>query len=203
MQDPQVTVVVAAYRRYEQLPVLIHSFLCQTLQNFKLLILHDGPDERMQALLEDYGQRHRERIGYAFSPVRHNDYGHSLREWGITLAQTPYLLITNDDNYYAPRFLEYMFAAIERQNLDVVMCNMIHSHENPGRRRQSSYKLFVTHPHKFEMDIGCFIVRTSYAKQTGFRDKTHDGDGTYFEDILQCTPPPRVGKVARVLFVHN
>ena len=110
MPDPQVTVVVVAYRRYDQLPVLIHSFLCQTLQNFKLQILHDGPDERMAALLEDYRQRFPDRIDYAFSPVRHNDYGHSLREWGIARAETPYILLTNDDNYYAPRFLEFFSA---------------------------------------------------------------------------------------------
>jgi GT2 family glycosyltransferase len=203
MLNAELTAVVAAYRRYEQLPVLIHSFLCQTLQNFRLLVIHDGTDDRMETLLEDYRRRFPDRIDFVFTPERHNDYGHSLRELGIGLADTPFLLITNDDNYYVPRFLEFMFAAIHQRKLDVVLCNMIHSHENPGRRKQKSYNLFVTKPRKLEMDMGSFIVRTSYAKKVGFRDKTHDGDGTFFEDVLACDPPPKVGRVPRVLFVHN
>ena len=203
MQNAQLTVIVAAYRRYDQLPVVLHSFLCQTLQNFRLLIIHDGPDAAMETLLADYKSRYSERIDYVLTPTRYNDFGHSLRELGIALADTPFLLFTNDDNYYVPRFLELMFARIKQRKLDVLMCNMIHSHENPGGRDQRGYNLFITRPRKLSVDIGCFIVRTEYARRAGFRDKTHDGDGTFFEDILACSPPPRVGKLARVLFVHN
>jgi len=39
----------------------------------------------------------------------------------------------------------------------------------------------------------------------GFRDKTHDGDATYFEDILRQKKGKalKVAKISRVLFVHN
>ena len=111
MPDKQVTIVIVAYQRYDNLPIIIHSFLCQTLQNFKLLVIHDGPDARMQALLQGFKSRYADVLDFLITPVRYNDFGHSLREIGIGLVDTPYLLLTNDDNYYAPPFLQFMFAA--------------------------------------------------------------------------------------------
>ena len=61
-----------------------------------------------------------------------------------------------------------------------------------------------TYPRKLMIDIGCFIVRTALAKQVGFRDKTHNGDGTYVEDIVsRFGQTMRIGKLNKVLFVHN
>ena len=198
--DKSVTIVCVCYRRYDQLPILIYAFMAQTLQNFRLLVLHDGPDERMHALLLRYKAEFPDRLSFVFSDKRHNDYGHSLRDLGIKLADSDYLLITNDDNYYCPRFLEFMFVAIERDDLDLVLCNMVHSYDIHGI---PSYNVLVTQPKRLFVDIGCFIVRTAIAKQVGFRDKSHDGDATFVEDLPVAKPDIKIGKVDKVLFVHN
>jgi len=206
MSPKEITVVCVAYRRYRNLPVLIHAFLAQTLQNFKLLVIHDGHDAEMEALLTPYRQQHPDAFDFRFTDRRYNDYGHSLREIGIGLADTEYLLITNDDNYYVPRFLEYMFMPIHRQPdapPDIVFCDMIHSHHNPGLRQQLPYNPFETRPERNFIDMGCFIARTALAKQVGFRDKGFAGDATYFEDLVHAVAEPRVVKIPMTLFVHN
>lgn len=200
---PELTIVCVAYRRYQQIPVLIHSLLAQTVQNFKLLILHDGYDQEMDALLSQYKSRYPELIDYAFTQERHNDYGHSLREIGIQLAQTPLILLTNDDNYYCPIFVEKMLLALQEHQADLVLCDMIHSHNNPGGHIQPPYSLLKTAPQPGSVDIGCFIVKTAMAKEVGFRDKGHDGDATFFGDLLRTNPAIRIAKVNQVLFVHN
>ena len=202
-QFAEITIVCVAYKRYQNIPVLIHSFLAQTLQNFKLLILHDGYDEAMDILLSEYKTKYPNTINFAFTPERHNDFGHSLREIGIGLADTPFLLLTNDDNYYCPIFLENMFQALHAHQADIVMCDMIHSHNNPGGHLQPPYSLLKTAPSPGSVDIGCFIVKTDLAKQVSFRDKSHDGDATFFGDLLQKNPQIRIAKVNQVLFVHN
>jgi hypothetical protein len=201
--QPELTVVCVSYRRYDNIPILIHSFLTQTLQSWKLLILHDGYDEKMDRVLARYKAEHPGKIDYRFTDQRHNDYGHSLRDIGIRMADTEYLLITNDDNYYCPRFVELMLPDMKAHGADIALCNMIHSHERPGLRPQPSYMPFETRPERGSVDIGSFIARTDWARRVGFRDKSHDGDATYFEDLLRCAERPKVLKVERTLFVHN
>lgn len=199
----QLTVICVAYKRYKEIPILIYSLLAQTLQNFKLVVLHDGYDEAMHELLEGFKSKHPEVIDYVFTKERYNDWGHTLRDIGIQMADTEYLLITNDDNYYCPVFVENMFSAFQANQADIVMCDMIHSHNQPGGRHQPPYSLFQTAPQRCSMDIGCFIARTALAKKVGFRDKGHDADATYFEDLIMAQPGIRIAKVPQVLFVHN
>jgi glycosyltransferase involved in cell wall biosynthesis len=201
----EITVICVSYKRYKNIPVLIHSFLAQSLQNFKLLVLHDGYDAEMEVILQDFRNKYPDIFDYRFSDVRFNDYGHSLRDIGIRTLDTEYVLITNDDNYYCPKFLEYMFMPIHAETSppDIVLCDMIHSHNNPGGRPQGPYNLFKTSPGRLSIDIGCFIARSELAKKAGFRDKTHDGDATYFEDLVRAAVTPRIIKIDHVLFVHN
>lgn len=206
-QPPELTVICVSYKRYRNIPVLLHAFLAQTLQNFRLLVIHDGPDAEMDAVLSPFKARYPGFIDYRFTERRFKDFGHSLRDLGIQLADTEYLLLTNDDNYYCPVFLEYMFAPIRSaagRPPDIVYCDMIHSHDNPGIRKQPPYRLFETKPERYFIDIGCFIARSALAKQVGFRDKRSAGDATYVEDLLRAAgPQASVVKVPHVLFVHN
>jgi len=202
-----ITIVCVAYKRYTQIPVLIHSFLCQSLQNWKLHIIHDGYDQKMDELLQPYQEKYPQ-IHYEFTPSRHNDYGHTLREIGIQKADTEFILITNDDNYYVPEFLKLMFREISARQLDMVLCDMVHSHLSGGDGSKvynaDQYGCLSTFPKKFMIDIGCFIVRTELAKRVGFKDKSFIGDGTFVEDLIAgAGDSMKIGKLRKVLFVHN
>lgn len=224
--DHEVTIVCVSYRRYGEIHVLINSLLCQTLRNWKLILIHDGPDPRMEAEVNPYAERH-ENIRFLCTSRRYNDYGYSLRQMGLEMAQTEFVMFTNDDNYYAPKFLEYMFEAIGAHDLDLVLCNMIHSHRNPGLYRQDDYHLFESFPELNYVDIGNFIVRTDLALSVGFADKSFAADGVFIDRLLEqhnvvslvpswrrnrlyrlrrkdpAKRTLRVGKVQRALYVHN
>lgn len=223
----ELTVVCVSYQRYREIHVLINSLLSQTLQNWKLLIIHDGPDAQMEAELKPYLERYPDLIRFQCTETRYNDYGHTLRKMGIELCDTEFVLLTNDDNYYARKFLQYMFEAIRQQNLDMVLCNMIHSHKNPGKYRQDDYHLFDSFPQMNYVDVGNFIIRTDRARAVGFTDTSYAADGVFVERVMEqhnvislipgwsgnwryrfrrkdpAKQTLRVGKVSRVLFVHN
>ena len=80
---------------------------------------------------------------------------------------------------------------------------MLHSHCNPGGRVQAAYRYFETKPIRLFVDIGCFIVKTEIAKRVGFRDKSHNGDATYFEDLVTTGGVKHLRKIDQALFVHN
>ena len=191
-----LAIAAVAYKRPDALPILIHSLKVQTSNDFSLTIYHDGFDQEMSDIFEMYKQKYPDFFDYKFSEIRHNDWGHSLRGIAITEAQSPYLLITNDDNYYCPTFVEEMLTKIKDEDSDIVICDMLHSHFNYK-------KYFRTFPKSESIDIGAIICRTKLAQKVGWRDKGFRGDGTYCEDLLYAKPNVKVSKVKRTLFVHN
>ncbi|HUN92751.1 MAG TPA: glycosyltransferase [Burkholderiaceae bacterium] len=202
--NPLIDIVVVAYRRYGPLKVLLQCLLNQTTDNWRALVYHDGPDAEFETIARGFEDEAPGRIHHAATPSRHNDYGHSLREMGLKAVQAPYVLITNDDNYYVPKALEFVAEAIAAERPDVVLFDMVHSHQNPGLRKAPSYSYFPTEYSRNNIDIGCAVVRTDLARRAGFRDKGFAGDATYFEDIARAKGGPlRVAKIPRVLFVHN
>lgn len=227
MLNTEINIVCVTYQRYRNIHVLLNSFLCQTFENWKLIVIHDGPDETMERIVGEY-QRRDARIRYQQTDRRYNDYGYSLRQIGLDQADADFIMFTNDDNYYAPKFLQYMFEAIRRDDLDLVLCNMIHSHKRPGKYKQDDYHLFESYPKRKYIDIGNFIVRTRLAQSVGFQDKGYTADGDFIDRLVACcnvenlisywkwrlylwltqkhkpgAPRLRIGKINRVLFVHN
>ena len=185
---PLIEVVCVAYKRYGPLKVLVQSFLNQTAPNWKLTVIHDGADAEFDRILAALAAEAPEKINWRATGQRYNDY----------------VLITNDDNYYIPRFIEILTEAIQKSGADAVYFDMIHSHNKPGGRPQPSYCLFETDYKRHSIDMGAAVVRTELAKAAGFRDKTHDGDATYFEDVAKAKGKGfKTYKVPRVMLVHN
>jgi glycosyltransferase involved in cell wall biosynthesis len=201
---PLIEVVCVAYKRYGPLKVLVQSFLNQTAPNWKLTVIHDGADAEFDRIMAALAAEAPDKIKWRATGQRYNDYGHSLRDLGLKDADSDYVLVTNDDNYYIPRFIEILTEAIQKSGADAVYFDMIHSHNKPGGRPQPSYCLFETDYKRHSIDMGAAVVRTELAKAAGFRDKTHDGDATYFEDVAKAKGKGfKTYKVPRVMLVHN
>jgi glycosyltransferase involved in cell wall biosynthesis len=205
MKHQTIEIVAVAYQRFGELMVFVQSILNQSKKNWRLTVIHDGPSEEFNSIMERYKNQEPELISYCSTSSRYNDYGHSLRSIGIQRATSEYLLLTNADNYFIPRALEYLGQAVECSGADVVMYDMVHSHRSPGRRLLPEYSYFKTVYERGGIDISAAIVKTSIARGVGFRDRTHDGDATYFEDVARSVSPAalNVVKINRVLFVHN
>lgn len=200
----RLTIVVVTYRQPEPLACLLASLRCQTLQNFSVLVLHDGADEATRRVVDSHRFATQTPCEYVETATRFNDYGHTLRDMGIQQATGEFILITNGDNYYSPRFVEFAFDAIDANGLDLVLWDIVHSHSNPGKNNNPSNTAFQSYPVTMKLDIGAFFVKTRIAQTVGFRDRTHDGDGTYFQDLVERSGLPlKMGKVEKVLMVHN
>ena len=197
-----LSIVTVAYKRPEMIQILLRSFVVQTSTDWTMHIIHDGPDAEIEGILAAFAARWPQHFTYEFTERRYNDYGHSLREMGIRSATGEYLLITNDDNYYVPVFVEAVLRTFQKFGCDGVIMNMIHNEVNAGYHIGPPYDLFETKPKLGWADIGCVVIRTDVAKQVGWRDKGHDGDGTYIEDASK-TPGFRWAKIPQVMFVHN
>jgi len=206
----KVHVIAVAYKRYGELRVFVQSWLNQSDRNWILTVIHDGHDDEFIQIMKYFTALEPDKIDYKCTDIRFNDYGHSLREIGLHSARGDYVLLTNADNYYIPKALEFINAALlehKSSNVDVVMFDMVHSHSNPGRRKLPAYSFFEVSYQRESIDMGAAIVATDLAKKAGFSDKSFAADAAYFESVASKKNAGGeklyIIKIPSVLLIHN
>jgi len=98
---PQVTVVMATYRRQALLPRAIESVLAQTLDDWELIVVDDEPSDESRAIVDGFGDR---RIRYVAHPVNRGLC--AARNTGIEHAAGDLIAFLDDDDEYLPTKLE-------------------------------------------------------------------------------------------------
>ena len=97
MDSPQVSVLTLTRNRPQFLNRAIQSVMEQTLENWELIVVHDGPDPQTMALMEQWVQRD-PRIRYF-----HRDSGGNIANacnYGLAHARGQYIAILDDDDYW-------------------------------------------------------------------------------------------------------
>jgi GT2 family glycosyltransferase len=189
-EDVKVTMVCVTYNRPLELQVLIGCMRVQTWQNFEILVYHDGPSDITREAVMKMGDP---RVKYFETEERLGGFGHHMRAMGIKEATGNYIGITNDDNYYAPVYLEAMLSSLITSGADVSYCNMIHSHQQ--------WRPFDTFHQGGRIDAGGWIGRSEVIKSTEWHDLGFCGDGTYINDLV--SKGTRFVKIPGYFFVHN
>jgi hypothetical protein len=217
-----IHIIASAYQRFGELRVFVQSFINQTKNNWLLTVIHDGPNQEFNFIMSEFVKNFPKKINFHNTDVRANDYGHSLRDLGLKAIKGDYVLLTNADNYYVIKYIEFLNEVILINDPDVITYDMVHSHKNPGIYskwnyllnrlfffnfknliNRPSYNYFKTSYKRDKIDIGAAIIKTNLIKELDFRDKTFSGDATYFEDIAKIKSSLKIIKIPRVLFVHN
>ena len=85
INNPKFSIIIVAYKKYNELKCLLYSLLAQSYNNFEIILIHDGVDNKHKDLFENF--ENDSRITYLQTPIRHNDWGMSLRNKGIKLAK--------------------------------------------------------------------------------------------------------------------
>ena len=203
-----VHVISVAHKRLPELRVFVQSWINQTSDDWSLTVIHDGPCQDFMDLMSEENYKHPS-IKFFCTKSRYCDFGHSLREEGLKQSTGKYTILTNADNYFIPKAVELLSAKLEEPQKragdapDVIIFDMIHSHNNPGGRRQPLYNYFRVKYKPYCIDVSSAAVKTELAQAAGFRDKSHDGDQTYFRDISNLKNKLIIAKVDSVLLVHN
>ena len=192
-----IHVIMVAYERYIPLEIAIRSFLIQSSPNWVLHIVYDG--KAPQRILDIISLVEDKRIHFYESEERYQNYGHPNRKTMLQTIETnpgDFILMTNDDNYYVPVFVEYMLNAV-RARIGIIYCNTVHSH--------MGYDIHYSELREQGIDMGAFMVREDIAKQTGFNHIHFSADGAYAGECLQTCIRYRLKtvKVNKALFIHN
>jgi len=188
-----ITIIVASYKGYSEIEVMINAFLSQKKQNWKMIIGHDGPDSKMEQIVSRYTKKH-DNIMYFNSEKRMNLWGHNLRNMAMKMVDTEWLIHTNDDNYYVPTFTQEIDNTSRQGNVDVITYNCIHSYFN--------YISFKPMMKKSKIDMGQFAIKTKIANQIKFIESKPSADGDFINEVVRDFHP-KVKYINKNLFIHN
>ena len=203
---PIVEIICVTYGHGFKLKCFIDSIRCQTSKNWALHIIHDGPEgfDALKLNLTTNGYLDRENIVLTATDKRYNDYGHSLREFGLQnrISDAKYITITNGDNYYAPVWVRQL--ELSPSGSDFIYWDCVHDHDrNANFDRRGGYALLDTKLKNCAIDMGCAAIRSDIAVEVGFPYRNFCGDWDYFKNCLSKCDPKKVFKNQRILFVHN
>lgn len=205
MSKPLIGVYAVTYgHSIHQLRVFLSSLMVQTSQNFKVLLMHDGPEgkELAESVLKEYSDMAPGQYEFYHSRERGNCFGHNLRDLAIKFCDTKFLLITNSDNYYMPMLIEIIENQVREFDPDFIMWNMCHNYGGACFGKPP-YSAMDVQPYPSHIDIGSFCVRTKLAKKTGFNHRDMAADAWFVGDLRKDHPNMKLAKTSSVLLVHN
>lgn len=183
IQHGQQVVFIAPVYNYR--PTIVASLLDQTHQDWKLLLLHDGPNNKNIFDVGKYVDSCADdRIIYHETKVRQQQYGHPLRKMALEklkskewCPEAEYVVVTNADNYHCPPFCSKLLSGFD-VNIVMVYCQqMVHNYIAHGIM-PIIFKLG-------HIDVAACMVRKHYACEIGWQDMNHSSDWTYMQAIQQ------------------
>lgn len=216
----KLSVLCSTYNHNEhQLRVFIHCMLAQSFKDFTCYILQDGPDPNNIAkkVCKDVDDP---RIIYDESAVREGKWGFPNRNRVLKKVDSKYVAFQSADNYVCPLGYETLVLVAEANDLDVLMCKLVHNYPNinswtpQGKKEiytpEPPYSVLDTTFDLNRVDISNYIIKTELAKGVGgfdtdLPDKIQNGaDGFFAEKIKK-----KYGKNLKImrhnsiLMVHN
>lgn len=189
--------VIPTYNRTDLLMTCISSIVSQTNPNWKIHVVVDGSPSHIKDEINKIEQYYQldNRIRFTYLTERYNDWGHTPRNIGLEQATEDWVVMTGEDNYYTPVFVDEMLKG--STNAHFVFCSMVH---NWVSREYIPVDCKVEYG---KIDIGCFMVRTNMAQKLKLDTKINQADWFFVEDFMNKYPGARYNKVNKILYVHN
>lgn len=190
---PTIEFIIPTYNRVKEVYVILSSLVAQINDNWKAtVIVDDAENDNIKNIVSKFDSPN---ISYQFLGRRYNDWGHTPRNVGKQASTSDYIILTGDDNYYVPTFInELNKVIIDNNNVGMIYWDMIHNGYN--------YKPFSTRVDDGYIDMGAFATRRDLAQQLDL-DKSFSADSKYVKRFRKQFPDEKVVKISKILFVHN
>lgn len=189
----KIEFVIPTYNRPDNLMVILSSLVCQTNQNWTAHVVIDGITNEFKKVKDIFQDN--KQIRFSHLQERTNDWGHSPRQYGLDHATEEWVLMTGDDNYYVPVFVDEMLK--NSKDTHFVYCNMVHNWV------KNDYIPVDSEPKLFRIDIGNFMVKTELGKTIKLQKDKNEADGIFVEEFIKKYPNQKPKKVNKLLYVHN
>lgn len=189
-----VEFIIPTYNRIAPLYSMLASLVAQSNSNWEAHVVVDDVDNQItRKIVSSFNL---DKIKISFIGKRYNDWGHNAREFGKQMSTSEYVVMTGDDNYYTPNFVNELYKTISLSQFPpgIIYWDMVHSHYG--------YACFKCQLGCGQIDMGAFATRTDLAKQIHLTSR-YDADGEYVRNLVDEFPDEIKIGIDKILFVHN
>ncbi len=123
----KLSIIIPVYNAEKYLRECLDSVLSQTVEDYELILINDGSTDASQAIIDEYVASVSQRI--ITRTVDNGGQGRA-RNIGIELAKGDYLGFVDSDDWIEPGMYEKLISAAERENADVVVCNILNRYSD-------------------------------------------------------------------------
>jgi glycosyltransferase involved in cell wall biosynthesis len=191
----KIEFIIPTYNRPNQLMGVISSIFSQRSDKWKVHVVADAPYDGYQKV-KDYFVGD-ERIKFSELEGPHKDWGHTPRNYGLEHATEDWVVMSGDDNYYMPVFVDHFLEVGEKGGVHFVYCDMIHNWVN------SEYHHIKSQPRYGAIDIGNFMAKRENAQKLRLDITKVAADAIFVEDYLKKFNREGVRYIPKPLYVHN
>ena len=186
--------VIPTYKRVNHLMCVISSIVAQTSPDWKIHVISDASPDGILDKVMDYWKGE-DRIRFTILDKRYNDWGHTPRNFGLNESKEEWVIMSGEDNYYTPVFVEEFLKEADKET-NFVFCNIVTNHNN------QQYIPMQCRIALGFIDIGCFMVRPELAKQIGIELKYKEfADGVLADKYTKKFNG--IKQIKKILYVHN
>ena len=126
----KVSVIIPVYKAEDYLRECVDSVLAQTMSDLEIILVNDGSPDRSGEIMTEYAVRYPEKIR---TITLENGGQGRARNFGIDIARGDFLSFIDSDDYIEPETYALMLEAAEREQADIVICDMEKRYDD-GRR---------------------------------------------------------------------
>lgn len=190
----KIEFIIPSYNSSQRLMTILYSLVSQTNPNWTAHVVVDSllPME-YQSVVDWF--RFEKRVRFSFIDGPNKDWGHTCRNYGIKDIKEKWVVMTGDDNYYMPLFVDDFLKAASQPRVNFVFCNMVHNNFN--------YAPVNCAVGAGRIDIGNAMFLSENLK--GFElDKTdYNADWKLIEHYHRKYKHEKTLKIEKILYVHN
>jgi glycosyltransferase involved in cell wall biosynthesis len=191
----KIEFIIPTYNRPDKLMVILMSLKVQTVDRWKVHVVADGPYEGYEDVKNYFKGDDRFKFSELNGP--HKDWGHTARNYGLEHVEEEWVVMSGDDNYYVPVFVETFLDSVKmRYDVNFVYCNLVHNWLN------NDYIPMVSEPKLYKIDIGNFMTRSKFATQLRLDPTLAIADGLFVEEYIQKFKGNTL-YIPKFLYVHN
>ena len=192
----RIEFIIPTYNRVSHLITMLGSLQSQSNPNLTAHVVADCPEEDVQETMKTIVAFFNDpRIKLTILPERHNDWGHTPRQHGLDNATEEWVIMTGEDNYYVPEFVDIMLE--ESKNHHFVYCDMVHNWIN------RDYIPILSKLQLGKIDIGSFMTKTNMAQKIKLKKDYEWADWFFIQDFQNKYKVAKYKKVNKILYVHN
>ncbi len=204
MNRTLISIVVPVYNVEQYIEACMDSLLAQTYTNIEILAVNDGSKDHSLDLLNAYAKKDDRVI------VLNKENGglSDARNYGMKHMKGEYVAFVDSDDLVSPRYIEAMYEAIVKEDLEIAVCDMQYFYEDSSEVKQSSGGSFTVSNCK---ETPSLIALNNSSCNKLFKKELFDDVefpvGWFYEDLatipLVVYKAKRIGKVNEALYDYR